>query len=125
MEIMCLGVLILFVCFLCFTLCFRELINDFLKIVEPAAVAQRKKSVFKRRRYWSAGVNDAWCQDQHDKWGRFGLWLHASLDSFTGSMNWVNCWWTNKNPKLISSYYFACVRREGGSSVDFYNDISF
>lgn len=45
MEIMRLGVLILPVRFLCFTFCFRELINHFLKTVEPAAVAQRKKSI--------------------------------------------------------------------------------
>ena len=47
MEIMCLGMFILPVHFLCFALCFKELINNFLKIVELAAVTQSKKSVFK------------------------------------------------------------------------------
>lgn len=125
MEIMCLGMFILPVHFLCFALCFKELINNFLKIVELAAVTHSKKSVFKWHCRWSAGVNDAWCQDQHDKWGQFGLWLHASLDSFTGFMNWVNCLWTNKNLKLISSYYFACVCQEGGKSVDFHDNFQF
>ena len=47
MEIMCLGMFILPVHFLCLALCFKELINNFLKIVELAAVTQSKKSVFK------------------------------------------------------------------------------
>ena len=51
----------------------RELMSRFLKVVEPRAVEARKSHRFKRKRYWAAGVNDAWPQDQHDKWMRFGL----------------------------------------------------
>ncbi|KAG2079558.1 uncharacterized protein F5147DRAFT_784967 [Suillus discolor] len=51
----------------------RELIAKLLKITEPTAVEARRCGRLKRRRFWCAGVNDVWPQDQHDKWLRFGL----------------------------------------------------
>lgn len=92
----------------------RELIGRFLKIVEPQAVEARKSHRFKRKRYWAAGVNDAWPQDQHDKWKRFGLFFHQSCDAYSGSFNWFKVWWTNSNPRLITSYYLEACRKHGG-----------
>ncbi|KAG2121119.1 hypothetical protein DEU56DRAFT_873841 [Suillus clintonianus] len=91
----------------------RELIAKLLKITEPTAVKARRRGRLKRRRFWCAGVNDVWPQDQHDKWLRFGLWLHISLDPFTGWINWLKIWWTNKNPRLIARYYLDCCRKLG------------
>ncbi|KAH7904511.1 hypothetical protein BJ138DRAFT_1019057 [Hygrophoropsis aurantiaca] len=91
----------------------RPLISRLLKIVEPDAVVARCHRRFKRKRFWSAGVNDVWAQDQHDKWGRFGLWLHISLDPYTGYINWLKVWWTNKNPCLIAYYYLEACRKLG------------
>jgi hypothetical protein len=93
---------------------FRELINAFLKTVKPGVVEARRHHCFKRRRYWSAGVNDAWPQDQHDKWMHHGIFLHAGLDAYTGCINWMKAWWTNSNPQLITKYYIDCACREGG-----------
>jgi len=90
-------------------------VNAFLKTVEPHAVEARKYRQFKRRRYWAAGVNDAWPQDQHDKWGRFGIFLHCSLDAYTGSINWLKAWWTNSNPHLIAKFFIDCGRAHGGT----------
>lgn len=94
--------------------CCRRLISDFLRVVEPEAVKARKGQRFKRKQYWAAGVNDAWPQDQHDKWQRFGLFFHQSCDAYSGSFNWVKVWWTNSNPRLIASYYLEACRRFGG-----------
>ncbi|KAH7904042.1 hypothetical protein BJ138DRAFT_1186917 [Hygrophoropsis aurantiaca] len=91
----------------------RQLISRLLKIVEPEAVQARRRRRFKRKRFWCAGVNDVWPQDQHDKWGRFGLWLHVSLDPYTGYINWLKVWWTNENPRLIASYYIEACRKLG------------
>lgn len=52
--------------------------------------------------------------DQHDKWKRFGLWLHACVDPFSGRIAWLNVWWTNRNPKLITGYYIKSGRQVGG-----------
>ncbi|KAH7905061.1 hypothetical protein BJ138DRAFT_1018219 [Hygrophoropsis aurantiaca] len=91
----------------------RPLISRLLKIAEPDAVQARRRRRFKRKRFWSAGVNDVWPQDQHDKWGRFGLWLHISLDPYSGYINWLKVWWTNKNPRLIARYYIEACRKLG------------
>jgi hypothetical protein len=95
---------------------FRELIGRLLNIVEPKQVNARRQRGFKWRRFWAAGVNDVWPQDQHDKWARFGLWLHAGLEAFSGEINWVKVWWTNKNPRLITKYYIDTCRQIGGTS---------
>jgi hypothetical protein len=92
---------------MCLTCRDRDLVFELLHTVEYEAVQQHRHRRLKRRRFWAAGVNDVWPQDQHDKWGRFGIWLHASLEAFSGEINWLRVWWTNKNPKLITSYFRA------------------
>ncbi|KAJ7037131.1 hypothetical protein C8F04DRAFT_1180848 [Mycena alexandri] len=83
-------------------------------LYEPDAVLRRKRKRFRRKRYWAAGVMDIVCFDQHDKWKRFGLWLHIGLDPFTGRILWLSIWWTNRNPRLITSYFLRGCRRAGG-----------
>ena len=95
---------------------FRETISSLLKNMEPDEVVQRRRHGFRRRYFWAAGVNDVWPQDQHDKWGRFGLWMHAGIEAFSGEFNWLKVWWTNKNPRLIKKYYLDTCRRIGGES---------
>jgi hypothetical protein len=78
-------------------------------------VKERLACRFKRKRFYAAGINDVWVQDQHDKWGTcFGLWLHNNLDPFTGFNNWLKVWWTNSNPRLIAKYYIDTVRANKG-----------
>jgi hypothetical protein len=96
-------------------LCHRALISNFLISTEPRAVEDRRHNRFKRKRFWCAGVNDIWCQDQHDKWLRFGLYFHNSVDPFMSYNNWLKVWWTNKNPKLITSFYIEAARKTGGN----------
>ncbi|KAJ7438148.1 hypothetical protein FB451DRAFT_1344417 [Mycena latifolia] len=84
------------------------------KQVEPEAVARRKRKRFKRKRFWAAGVMDILAFDQHDKWKRFGLWLHLGIDPFSGRVAWFKIWWTNRNCKLITSYYINSCREIGG-----------
>ena len=67
----------------------RKLINDFLKCTEPDAVAARKSGWFKRKWFWSAGIMEYLSIDQHDKWGRFGLWLHLVTDPFNSRFTWL------------------------------------
>jgi hypothetical protein len=93
---------------------FRPLIANLLKTVEPEEVANRRQRGFRRRHFWAAGVNDVWPQDQHDKWGRFGLWLHAGIEAFSGEINWMKIWWTNKNPRLVAKFYLDTCRQIGG-----------
>lgn len=64
---------------------------------------------------------DMWTIDQHDKWKRFGLWLHIGLDPFNGHMEWLKIWWTNRNPRLVASYYIEAGRKAKGKSLQYFN----
>ncbi|KAF8198902.1 hypothetical protein K438DRAFT_1966869 [Mycena galopus ATCC 62051] len=93
-------------------------VKTLLKQLEPEAVQQRRGKKFHRKRFYAAGVNDCWAQDQHDKWGpRFGLWLHNSIDAFIGFNNWLQVWWTNKNPRLVTKYFLGACRTLGAAPV--------
>ncbi|KAG6848989.1 hypothetical protein H0H93_012194 [Arthromyces matolae] len=83
----------------------RHLVMEYFHRFEPQLVAERKSRRLKRRRFWAAGVNDLLAVDQHDKWQRFGLRLHTGIDPFIGRIQWLKVWYTNRNPRLISSYY--------------------
>ncbi|OSC97966.1 hypothetical protein PYCCODRAFT_1418679 [Trametes coccinea BRFM310] len=91
----------------------RKLVADWLNQFEPDAVKSRKHRRFRRHRFWAAGLNDVWSFDQHDKWGRFGLYLHCGVEPMAGEIKWLKIWWNNSNPRLITSYYLEAVRRLG------------
>lgn len=92
----------------------RIVISSLLHMIEPEAVQAHHCCHFKWKCFWAAGVNDIWCQDQHNKWLHFSLWFYNSIDLFTGFTNWLNIWWTNKNLQLITGYYFKAVHQLRG-----------
>ncbi|KAK7036943.1 hypothetical protein R3P38DRAFT_3311626 [Favolaschia claudopus] len=92
----------------------EALLNRAFQLVEPDQVARRKRKRFRRKRFWAAGIMDILTFDQHDKWKRFGLWLHVGLDPLPGRLAWLKIWWTNRNPRLITSYYIEACRQLGG-----------
>ena len=77
-------------------------------------VYSRKRRHMKRSYFWTAGVNEIWCMDQHDKWRRFQLFLHVGLEPFSGYILWLKIWWTNHNPRLICGWYCDTVEQLGG-----------
>jgi len=91
----------------------RNAIQQYFRTYEPHLVRQRKVNRLKRRRFWAAGVNDLWAVDQHDKWLRFGLALHAGIEPFSGRMLWIKIWHSNRNLQLILSYYVETVEKFG------------
>lgn len=91
----------------------RNIIVVYFRVYERDLVRQRKAGRLKRRRFWVAGVNDMIAVDQHDKWQRFGLRLHTGIDPFPGVAHWMKIWWTNRNPKLILSYYLDVIDKTG------------
>lgn len=80
----------------------------------PDEVARRKKNRLKRKQFYSAGVNDLWVKDQHDKWKRFNLYYHVGLEPYSGFILWFKVWWTNRNPRLVCSYYLNAIEAVGG-----------
>ncbi|KAL0949185.1 hypothetical protein HGRIS_009263 [Hohenbuehelia grisea] len=101
----------------------RKTVSLYLQLVDPEGVQARRQRRFVRHRFYAAGINDIWAQDQHDKWGpRFGLWLHCGIDPFSGFNNWMHVWWTNKNPRLITKYFLDAVRELGAIPVTTQSD---
>ncbi|EGN97396.1 hypothetical protein SERLA73DRAFT_75084 [Serpula lacrymans var. lacrymans S7.3] len=74
----------------------------------------QEEKIMVPRYYWTAGVNNLWSFDQHDKWRRFQLFLHVGLEPFSGQVLWLKVWWTNRNPRLICGWYCDTVAKLGG-----------
>ncbi|KAG8779464.1 hypothetical protein FRC12_024225 [Ceratobasidium sp. 428] len=100
----------------------RRVIREWMEQNEPEAVAARKGKVIKRRQFFSNGPNEIWAIDQHDKWKRFGMWMHVGLDVFSGRVLWLKVYWTNSNPRLICHYYMDAIREHGGMPLLTHSD---
>jgi hypothetical protein len=91
----------------------RRTISDYFHRYEAELILERKARRLKRNRFWSAGVNDIWSVDQHDKWKRFGLALHLGMEPYSGKILWLRIWHSNSDPALICSYYLDTVQELG------------
>ncbi|KAG6848359.1 hypothetical protein H0H93_000889 [Arthromyces matolae] len=92
----------------------EDLLLAYFREFEPEAVQSRKQRKFRRKRFWAAGVMDILSIDQHDKWKRFGLWLHLACDPYPGRIAWLKIWWCNRNTRLLNSFYIGAGREVGG-----------
>lgn len=89
-------------------------VAECLRENEPEEVERRKGRKLQHRRIYIAGVNVSWSMDQHDKWRKYGLYLHTCVEVCSGYILWMKVWWTNRNPRVICSYYLDAVRERGG-----------
>ncbi|EGO29143.1 hypothetical protein SERLADRAFT_405248 [Serpula lacrymans var. lacrymans S7.9] len=92
----------------------RQLILEYMNTHHRQEVIARRSRRLKRSYYWTAGVNNLWSFDQHNKWQRFQLFLHVGLEPFSGQVLWLKVWWTNRNPRLICGWYCDTVPKLGG-----------
>ena len=94
----------------------RNVIGQYLKLAsgEPNLVAGQIANWIICHTFYVAGVNHFWVMDQHNKWKRFGLFLHGCLDGFTGKILWLVIWWNNSSPRLVCAQYLKAVRHVGG-----------
>ncbi|KAI0086273.1 hypothetical protein BDY19DRAFT_908518 [Irpex rosettiformis] len=51
--------------------------------------------------------------DQHDKWRKFQLFLHVGIEPHSGLILWLKIWWTNRNPRLVCSWYLDTIEALG------------
>ncbi|KAI6008923.1 hypothetical protein F5J12DRAFT_920784 [Pisolithus orientalis] len=91
----------------------RSVIREYFATYEPHLICHRKACHLQCRRFWAAGVNDIWVVDQHDKWNKFGLALHTSIELFSGKILWIRVWHSNRNLQLILTYYLDVVEELG------------
>ncbi|KZT61631.1 hypothetical protein CALCODRAFT_427331, partial [Calocera cornea HHB12733] len=92
----------------------EHLIREYNRRFHPEEVRRRQGKRLKRAKAWSEGVFATIAVDQHDKWHEYGLFLHLGVETFSGALLWIEPWWTNKNPRLILSFYLQTVRKHGG-----------
>ncbi|KZT50460.1 hypothetical protein CALCODRAFT_504712 [Calocera cornea HHB12733] len=91
-----------------------HLLREYNQRYHPEEVLKRTGKRLKRKRFWTPGVFATIAMDQHDKWERFGLFMHLGMETFSGALLWVEPWWTNKNPRLVCSFYLRMARAYGG-----------
>ena len=100
---------------ICLVICMwgRQVIEAYFTTYELDLVHQWKANCLHRKKFWSTGMNDLLCIDQHDKWKKYGLVLHTGIEPFVVHIQWLQVWWTNSNPQLILNYYFDMVESFG------------
>ncbi|KIK81063.1 hypothetical protein PAXRUDRAFT_156975, partial [Paxillus rubicundulus Ve08.2h10] len=91
----------------------RHVVCRYFAMFKPGLIQQWKAGRLQWWCFWAAGVNDIWAVDQHDKWFRFSLALHTSIEPFSGHILWTRVWHTNCNSQLILSYYMDTVQQFG------------
>ncbi|KZT52369.1 hypothetical protein CALCODRAFT_487170 [Calocera cornea HHB12733] len=92
----------------------RHLVLAYQQQTDPVGNKQRLARRLKKAVHWSAGAHERWSMDQHDKWRRFGLFLHVGIENFSNAVLWLKVWWTNSNPRLITRYYLEAATNLGG-----------
>jgi hypothetical protein len=68
-------------------------------------------------------MNDIFVVNQHDKWLRYSLSLHISIEPFSGHIIWIRVWHSNQNLQLILSYYLDILKALGHKSYLFFKII--
>ncbi|KAJ3870327.1 hypothetical protein EV359DRAFT_59244 [Lentinula novae-zelandiae] len=92
----------------------RSLVDSYCKTYEPDLVKQRRANRLSRKLFWAAGLFDVVCVDQHDKWReKWKLGLHVGVEPMSGQILWLEIWHTNRNPKIVASYYLDWVKASG------------
>jgi hypothetical protein len=82
--------------------------------IDPDGIALRKKGRLVRRTYYSAGPNETWSYDGHDKLSiKYGLAIHGCVDVWSGKFIWLKVFTGNHNPRLIAKYYLESVLHLG------------
>ena len=93
----------------------RPIVSEYLRQTEPDALEAQRYKRFKRQTFLAIGPNEMWSLDHHDKFKRYGLFFHVSLDPFPGVIHWCKVWWTVRNPKLIAHFYLDTTQSIGGN----------
>ena len=96
----------------------REEVESLLRRLDPAGVAEQKRHKLKRRKYTSPGPNYCWHVDGNDKRKPLGFPIHGAVDGYSRRVLWLYVDTTNNDPKVMATYFVACVEEvRGGPSL--------
>ena len=88
----------------------REKVRLALKALDPEGVAERGRTVIKRRIYETKGPHEVYHIDDDDKLKMWGFYIHGAVDGFSRKILWLKIATTNKDPLVIANFYPNCVK---------------
>ncbi|KAK2548520.1 hypothetical protein P5673_031305 [Acropora cervicornis] len=88
----------------------RESVRLILQSLDPDGVEQRSRRRLLRRQYHSKGPNYIRHIDGYDKLKPYGFCVHGAIDGYSRRIMWLEVGRSNNNPRLIASYFLACVK---------------
>ena len=93
-----------------------------MKVLDPEGPILRNPTArrIERRPLTSAGSNEVWCCDGHDKMNAYGLSIWGIRDKF--SRKWLGLWVVpcNRTLEIVTYCYLTAVLNEGGESDSFH-----
>jgi len=92
----------------------RQAVMEILKQLDPVGVELRKKKRLRRRTYTVPGPDYLWHIDGYDKLKPYGFSIHGCIDGYSRRIIWLKVAPTNKDPKIIASYYLKAVEELNG-----------
>ena len=92
----------------------RKSVILILRLLDPAGVERRRRKVLKRRSYWSNGPNWVWHIDGYDKLKPYGFPIHGGIDGFSRRILWLEIASSNKDPRIVCSFFLHCVHENDG-----------
>ncbi|KIJ51692.1 hypothetical protein M422DRAFT_157804, partial [Sphaerobolus stellatus SS14] len=87
----------------------RSLILAWFNEHEYDLLQECKFKRFHRKVFVAAGVYHMITVDQHEKWMKYGIFLHVRTEVFSGRILWLKVWWIVKNPHLIIKYFLELM----------------
>ena len=85
------------------------------QLVSDRVEARRRKERRRRREaYTTAGPNEVWSLDGHDKLSRYGFQIYAAIDAYSRKVLWIYCGTANKSSFCVLQQYLRAIRQGGG-----------
>lgn len=81
-----------------------------LRVMDPIGVELRRRRRLRRRTYRNLGPNYVIHLDGYDKLKPFGISIHGCIDGFSRKILWLKAGPSNKNPRIIASYYMHYIK---------------
>ncbi|XP_014681903.1 PREDICTED: uncharacterized protein LOC106821551 [Priapulus caudatus] len=92
----------------------RFTVQHLLRQLDPEGVADRARKRFRRGVYFSKGPNHVCHLDGNDKLKPFGFCISGCIHRYSRKLLWLKAGITNKDPKVILTYYVNCIQECGG-----------
>jgi hypothetical protein len=89
-----------------------------LREFDPVGVAQRNPRLRnlplqRQENYVTAGPDEIWSCDGHDKLTRFGFQIYAAIDAYSRKLIWLYCGNANRSSICVLQQYLQAVKKNG------------